>query len=138
VTDDWNIVGFLCEATLTDQDKRTSLIGIMPGKLGLPAFPTALSLGAFVRISPLPPQGTPIKIEFHLGSHKLAEVEAASVETPAEAANVFGLDALHVNMGRIIMMLEEPTDIKLTVTVAGSKPVLAAALRVVLAASPSP
>lgn len=134
---DWRIVGFLCETTLTDQDNRTSLIGIQPGRIKLNAFPTALGLGAFVRINPLPPVGTPIKIEVLLNEHSLAVIDAASVAAPQEAQNEFGLDSLHININRFIVMLEEPALLKMTVSVGDREPEVVSAQRIELA-EPAP
>lgn len=133
---DWRIVGFLCETTLTDQDNRTSLIGIQPGRIKLNAFPTALGLGAFVRINPLPPVGTPIKIEVLLNEHSLAVIDAASVAAPQEAQNEFGLDSLHININRFIVMLEAPAMLKMTVSVGDREPEVVSAQRIELAEPP--
>jgi len=133
---DWRIVGFLCETTLTDQDNRTSLIGIQPGRIKLNAFPTALGLGAFVRINPLPPVGTPIKIEVLLNEHSLAVIDAASVAAPQEAQNEFGLDSLHININRFIVMLEAPAMLKMTVSVGDREPEVVSAQRIELAQPP--
>jgi len=133
---DWRIVGFLCETTLTDQDNRISLIGIQPGRLRLNSFPTALGLGAFVRINPLPSADTPIKIEILLDDHSLAVIDAASVVAPPDAQNQFGLDSLLVNINRFIVMLERPAMLKMTVSVGGSEPEVVSAQQIELAETP--
>lgn len=133
MTTTWRIVGFLCETTLTDLDKRTSLIGIMPGRLATPGFPMALTLGAFVRINPLPPKDTPVKITISLDDRDIANVETISIESPPDAANMFGLDSLHVNIGRIGVMVPEPSTMKMLVSVGGSEPELVSVLRIELA-----
>jgi hypothetical protein len=134
----WRIVGFLCETTLNDQDQRVSLIGIMPGRLVAPGFPFALSLGAFIRINPLPSEGTPFKVSIHLGEQVVASIEGVSVPLPSDANNEFGLDSLLVNIGRIGMLLTEPGLIKMWVSVGGSEPELVSVLRVSQAEAPEP
>lgn len=133
MTPKWQVVGFLCETTLVDQDQRTSLIGIMPGKLSVPAFPAALGLGAFVKISPLPPPQTPIKVEVSAGGVKFVDLEATSVAPPPDASNEFGLDALHINISRIVVTLGEAGVVKMTVSVGEDAPELVTVLRLELA-----
>lgn len=130
MTDKWQVVGFLCENTIFDQEQRASLIGILPGRLDVPVLPTALSLGAFVRISPLPPANTPIRIEAFYDDLQILDLTTRSVDKPADAANEFGLDALHINIGRMVVMLSHEGVIKVTVSIDGSEPILASALRV--------
>jgi hypothetical protein len=133
----WRLSGFLCETTLSDQEQRTSIIGIMPGRLSFPSFPSALSLGAFVRVNPLPPPGTPIRVEILLNDTVILDLESASVEAPAEAVNLFGLDALHMNLARVLVQLTEPSVIKLRAGVAGEEPELLAAFWAELAKQPA-
>ena len=133
----WRLVGFICETTLSDQEQRISVIGIMPGRIALNSFPSALTFGAFVRVNPLPPAGTPVRVEMLLNDAVILDLQAASVDAPDEAVNLFGLDALHLNLARIVVMLNEPSVIKLKVGVAGEEPELLAALWVELAKPPT-